>query len=73
MLKENQVENEVKVTEGFQRQIGTTVYQVNVFFDKETEDSFEDRLLHLLKNDLLIRNDRSQIRLHLRAYSKKLL
>jgi len=49
MLKENQVENEVKVTEGFQRQIGTTVYQVNVFFDKETEDSFEDRLLHLPK------------------------
>jgi len=49
MLKENQVENEVKVTEGFQRQIVTTVYQVNVFFDKETEDSFEDRLLHLPK------------------------
>lgn len=45
-------EKAVKATEGFQRQIGTTVYQVNVIFSKQTEESFEDKLLHLLKNDL---------------------
>lgn len=49
-------ENTVKATEGFQRQIGTTLYQVNVIFSKQTEESFEDKLLHLLKNDLSLRH-----------------
>jgi len=43
-----------KSVEGFTRQIGTTVYQVNVIFDENAVDSFEDKLLHLLKNDLFL-------------------
>lgn len=41
-----------KGAEGFTRQIGTTVYQVNVIFNENAMESFEDKLLHLLKNDL---------------------
>lgn len=41
-----------KGAEGFTRQIGTTVYQVHVIFNENDMESFEDKLLHLLKNDL---------------------
>ena len=36
----------------FTRRIGTTLYQVNVFFDESAEKSVEDKLLHLLSNEL---------------------
>lgn len=36
----------------FSKRIGTTLYQVNVFFDESVEKSVEDKLLHLLSNDL---------------------
>ena len=39
-------------TGSFTKHIGTTVYQVNVFFDENAEKSFEDKLLHLMSNDL---------------------
>ena len=36
----------------FTKRIGTTVYQVNVFFDENAEKSFEEKLMHLMSNDL---------------------
>lgn len=36
----------------FTKRIGTTLYQVNVFFDESAVKSVEDKLLHLLSNDL---------------------
>ncbi|WP_230398139.1 transposon-encoded TnpW family protein [Novisyntrophococcus fermenticellae] len=36
----------------FVRRIGTTIYQVNVFFDEKAEKSFEEKLMHLMSNDL---------------------
>ncbi len=39
----------------FTRRIGTTVYQVNVFFDEKAEKSFEEKLMHLMANDLSLR------------------
>lgn len=36
----------------FTKRIGTTVYQVNVFFDVNAEKSFEEKLMHLMANDL---------------------
>ncbi|WP_066630487.1 transposon-encoded TnpW family protein [Clostridium magnum] len=38
----------------FTRHIGTTVYQVKVFFDESAETSAEDKLMHLISNDLSI-------------------
>ena len=35
----------------FIKRIGTTVYQVNVFFDENAEKSFEEKLMHLMAND----------------------
>lgn len=36
----------------FTKRIGTTLYRVNVFFDESAEKSMEDKILHLLSNDL---------------------
>ena len=36
----------------FTKSIGTTVYEVNVFFDENAEKSFEEKLMHLMSNDL---------------------
>ena len=36
----------------FIKRIGTTVYEVNVFFDENAEKSFEEKLMHLMSNDL---------------------
>ena len=36
----------------FTKRIGTTVYQVNVFFDENAEKSFEEKLMHLMSTDL---------------------
>ena len=36
----------------FIKRIGTTVYQVNVFFDENAEKSFEEKLMHLMSTDL---------------------
>ena len=38
----------------FTKRIGTTVYQVNVFFDENAEKSFEEKLMHLMSNDLFL-------------------
>ncbi len=36
----------------FTKRIGTTVYQVNVFFDEDAKTSVEDKLMRLISNDL---------------------
>ena len=36
----------------FIKRIGTTVYQVKVFFDENAEKSFEEKLMHLMSTDL---------------------
>ena len=38
----------------FTKRIGTTVYEVNVFFDENAEKSFEEKLMHLMSNDLFL-------------------
>ena len=38
----------------FTKRIGTTVYQVNVFFDEDAKTSVEDKLMRLISNDLSI-------------------
>lgn len=41
-----------QTSDSFTRRIGTTIYQVNVFFDENAEKSFEEKLMHLMANDL---------------------
>ena len=48
-MEQKKVQENVKQ---FTRRIGTTLYQVNVFFDESAEKSVEDKLLHLLSNEL---------------------
>ncbi len=36
----------------FTRKIGQTTFRVNVYFAENTTDTFEDRLLHLMANDI---------------------
>ena len=36
----------------FTKRIGTTVYEVKVFFDENAEKSFEEKLMHLMSTDL---------------------
>lgn len=36
----------------FTKKIGQTTYKVNVFFAENTEAAFEDKLLHLMANDI---------------------
>ena len=45
----------------FSQRIGSTVYQVTIYFpDKETE-SLEDKILRLVKNDLIYKSERGNI------------
>lgn len=36
----------------FTRKIGQTTFRVNVYFAENTTDTFEDKLLHLMANDI---------------------
>ena len=36
----------------FTRKIGQTTYKVNVFFTKNSTATFEDKLLHLMANNI---------------------
>jgi len=40
--------------------IGSTVYEVNIYFNKETKETLDDKILRLAKNDLRFasKNDR---------------
>ena len=37
---------------GFTKQIGATIYQVNVFFDETATLGFEDKIWRLISNDI---------------------
>ena len=36
----------------FQKRIGNSLYNVEVHFDETSEESYEDKILKLVKNDL---------------------
>ena len=49
------MENFKKVYEGmdsFTKKIGQTTFRVNVYFAENTTATFEDKLLHLMENDI---------------------
>lgn len=41
-----------QVTSTFTKKVGQTTYKVNVFFAENTTSTFEDKLLHLVVNDI---------------------
>ena len=47
-----QTANMEPVTSTFTKKIGQTTYKVNVFFSENTTATFEDKLLHLMANDI---------------------
>lgn len=47
-----QTENTERVMSFFTKKIGQTTYKVNVFFAENTTATFEDKLLHLMTNDI---------------------
>lgn len=49
------MEQTVKTKQGtssFTQKIGQTTFKVNVYFAEDTTATFEDKLLHLLANDI---------------------
>lgn len=47
--------NKKQETSSFTKKIGQTTYKVNVFFAENTTVTFEDKLLHLLANNIASR------------------
>ena len=47
-----QTANKEQVMSSFTKKIGQTTYKVNVFFAENTTATFEDKLLHLMENDI---------------------
>lgn len=47
-----QTTNKEQVMSSFTQKIGQTTYKVNVFFAENTTATFEDKLLHLMANDI---------------------
>lgn len=41
-----------QVTSTFTKKVGQTTYKVNVFFAENTTTTLEDKLLHLMVNDI---------------------
>ena len=39
------------------KRIGSTVYEVNAYFNPETKERLEDKILRMLKNDLTSRQN----------------
>jgi len=39
-------------TSSFTKKIGQTTFKVNVYFAEDTTATFEDKLLHLMANDI---------------------
>lgn len=50
-----QAERTEQEMSSFTRKIGQTTYKVNVFFAKNTTATFEDKLFHLMANDIASR------------------
>ena len=47
-----QTANMEMVTSTFTKKIGQTTYKVNVFFAENTTATYEDKLLHLMANEI---------------------
>lgn len=47
-----QTVNKKQEMSSFTQKIGQTSYKVNVFFAENTTATFEDKLLHLMANDI---------------------
>ena len=47
-----QTTNKEQVMSSFTKKIGQTTFKVNVFFAENTTSTFEDKLLHLMVNDI---------------------
>ena len=47
-----QTTNKEQVMSSFTKKIGQTTFKVNVFFAENTTSTFEDKLLHLMENDI---------------------
>ena len=58
------------VTSTFTKKVGQTTYKVNVFFAENTTATFEDKLLHLMVNDIANRKQSTPDRAE---YGKRLL
>lgn len=52
--RKRKMENEKSKNDvnGFTKQIGTTIYQVNVFFDEQATLGFEEKMWRLISNDM---------------------
>lgn len=52
--RKRKMENEKSKNDvnGFAKQIGTTIYQVNVFFDEQATLGFEEKMWRLISNDM---------------------
>jgi hypothetical protein len=46
----------------FEKQIGSTLYQVNVYFDTAGREPLEDKILRLIKGDLEFGTERTDFR-----------
>ena len=47
-----QTASKERAMSSFTKKIGQTTYKVNVCFAENTADTFEDKLLHLMANDI---------------------
>ena len=49
---QNERKNSTTTNNTFSKKIGRTVYNVQIFFSKTSKESFNDKLLRLIKNDV---------------------
>ena len=49
---ENENSKSTTMSNTFLKKIGRTIYTVQVFFSKSAKESFNDKLLRLIKNDI---------------------
>ena len=54
-----QTASKEQATSSFTKKIGQTTYKVNVFFAENVTATFEDKLLHLMANDIANRKQRT--------------
>jgi hypothetical protein len=49
---QNETKNSATAENTFSKKIGRATYSVQVFFSKRSKESFNDKLLRLIKNDV---------------------
>ena len=54
MQKNNPTANikQIETTSRFTKRIGSTVYKVEVYFNKDTKETMEDKLLRLIEREV---------------------